>query len=178
MFILTSPAITVITTGTDWPAIVAGISTGIVGIAGILGTVWQGKRAGDAEKENFIRSEKVKAYATMQRILGDIILAAVNVRSAYEVTDSSSNRREEVNNKFDEVRAAALQSLSVVRIIGNEKVSSSASNLVSKLLKYASDSQTDNPDYDDSADLDEITKLRAGLQEEMRLDLGTSKTTK
>lgn len=37
MLDVASPVIQVVTTGTDWPAIVAVISTGIVGLAGIGG---------------------------------------------------------------------------------------------------------------------------------------------
>src|SRR5215471_18310757 len=39
----------VVTVGPDWPAIAAGITTGVVGLAGIGGTLWQGKRSREAQ---------------------------------------------------------------------------------------------------------------------------------
>jgi uncharacterized protein YbjT (DUF2867 family) len=44
-----SPVVQVVTGGTNWPAIIGAISTGVVGLAGIGGTLWQGKRAREAQ---------------------------------------------------------------------------------------------------------------------------------
>jgi hypothetical protein len=48
MIIAAQPTVEVVTAGTDWPAIVAAIVTGLVAIIGIGGTAWQAKRGREA----------------------------------------------------------------------------------------------------------------------------------
>ena len=48
------PVVHVVTSGggTNWPAIVAPIAAGVVGVAGIIGTAWQGKRGREAQSKD------------------------------------------------------------------------------------------------------------------------------
>lgn len=58
-----SPVIQVVTTGTDWPAIAAVISTGIVGIAGIGSAIWQARHNWGKEDDRAKLAEKKRIYA-------------------------------------------------------------------------------------------------------------------
>ena len=60
----------VASTGTDWPAVVAAISTGVVGLAGIVGTFRSGKRSINAENERARLAEKRRIYAAYHASLG------------------------------------------------------------------------------------------------------------
>jgi hypothetical protein len=65
-----SPDVQVVTTGTDWPAIIAAITTGVVGVAGILATYWQGKRGQEAASKNLsttINAENERAHLAEKR---------------------------------------------------------------------------------------------------------------
>jgi hypothetical protein len=77
------------TTGTDWPAIVAAITTGVVGIAGIGGTLWSGKRNINAENERARRAEKRLIYARCLAGLGDLAAASAMDKSMKENPSSS-----------------------------------------------------------------------------------------
>jgi hypothetical protein len=46
----------VISGGTNWPAIVAPLAAGVVGVAGIIGTAWQGKRGREAQSKDLQNS--------------------------------------------------------------------------------------------------------------------------
>jgi hypothetical protein len=48
-----SPVVQAVTVGPDWPAIAAAI---VVGLAGIGGTLWQGKRSREAQTVNLKQS--------------------------------------------------------------------------------------------------------------------------
>jgi len=63
MLDVTSPVIQVITVGTDWPAIIAVISTGLVGLAGIGSAIWQARRTWNIEDNRAKIAEKRRIYA-------------------------------------------------------------------------------------------------------------------
>ena len=44
----------------DWPAIVTGVVTGVVGLAGIMAVYWQGKRATETASQTFRSSIDVQ----------------------------------------------------------------------------------------------------------------------
>ena len=66
---ITGSTVEVVTTGTDWPAIVAAISTGVVGLAGIGGTIWSGTRRINTESERVRLAEKRRIYAAYHTAL-------------------------------------------------------------------------------------------------------------
>jgi hypothetical protein len=71
------PVIDVVTKGTDWPTIV----TGVVGVAGIIGTYWQGKRAREATSRDLrdsLNAETDRALAVDRRVVYAGFLASVN----------------------------------------------------------------------------------------------------
>jgi hypothetical protein len=71
------PVIDVVTKGTDWPTIV----TGVVGLAGIIGTYWQGKRAREATSQDLrdsLNAETDRALTIDRRVVYARFLAAIN----------------------------------------------------------------------------------------------------
>src|ERR1700689_5504064 len=70
------PVIDVVTKGTDWPTIV----TGVVGVAGIIGTYWQGKRAREATSQDLrdsLSAETDRALRTDRRVVYANLLAMI-----------------------------------------------------------------------------------------------------
>jgi predicted S18 family serine protease len=71
MIDIASPVIEVATSGLDWPAIAAGIGTGVVGVAGIIGTFWQGKRGREAASQDLRNSIESSAQNLATTIEAD-----------------------------------------------------------------------------------------------------------
>jgi hypothetical protein len=163
----TASNVVIVTAGTDWPAIVAATATGIVGIAGIAGTVWQGKRAGDAEKERANHTERLRVYASFLIAVGDIAAAFVFLRSAYQKTDDSI--REKGYAEYAEKRGALYQSLAEVRLIGVRDVESLANDLTDAFVGYASAVMKGQAFESENAI--NLAKIRQRLTGVMRSDL-------
>src|ERR1039457_6121611 len=71
------PVVDVVTKGTDWPT----IATGVVGVAGIIGTSWQGKRAREATSQDLrdsLRADTDRALTADRRGVYANFLAATN----------------------------------------------------------------------------------------------------
>lgn len=98
-----SPVIQVVTTGTDWPAIAAVISTGIVGLVGIGGTIWQAKRNWSKEDYRAKVAEKRRIYVACLTAYNTAYDARI-----YLETHSSSQKA------FDEYRSATQTCLTAV----------------------------------------------------------------
>jgi hypothetical protein len=97
-----TPIVQVVTGGTDWPAIVAAITTGVVGLGGILATYWQGKRGQEAASKNFSTTitaenerarlaEKRRIYAACLNALNDLAVAAADRKLSEAELDQLEN---------------------------------------------------------------------------------------
>ncbi len=100
------PSVQVVTAGTDWPAIIAAIVTGLAAVIGIAGTAWQAGRARqaasadlktsmqattenlgasiEAEDRRALRSQKILVYSEFQSALDSLASGglAVDPRAA------------------------------------------------------------------------------------------------
>jgi hypothetical protein len=81
---LVTPVVQVVASGTDWPAIVASIATGVVGLAGIIATYLQGNRASRAEDRRAEIAEKRRIYAQCQNALNIASFSAIRARELKE----------------------------------------------------------------------------------------------
>lgn len=178
-----SPVVQVVTGGTDWPAIVAAISTGVVGLAGIGGTFWQGKRARetassdlkvslDATTTNLDRSidaenrpawltEKRRIYAAYQAALSTLVVAIAADEAVHVNTDASQEERTEARTRAYEARHEAFATMTEVRMVAPEDVIELAAKVG---LFLAGDAESG---------LDEETalRIRESLYLAMRADL-------
>jgi hypothetical protein len=118
MLTATPPVVhVVISGGTDWPTIVAAVATGVVGIAGIIGTAWQGKRSRDMGR-NTLRRE---AYAAF-------ILALDHLERTWNAPETLE--AEYVSQKMGEVTAQAVREIQQkyvnIQLIGSDKAKQKA----------------------------------------------------
>jgi hypothetical protein len=80
---LASPVIQVVTSGTDWPAVVAAISGGVVGLAGIIFAWRQSKMTIRADDERAELAEKRQIYSKYQASLDDVFTIANILRTEH-----------------------------------------------------------------------------------------------
>jgi hypothetical protein len=78
---LASPVIQVVTSGTDWPAVAAAISGGIVGLAGIVFAWRQSKMIIRAEDQRAELAEKRQINSKYQASLDDVFTVANILRT-------------------------------------------------------------------------------------------------
>jgi hypothetical protein len=71
-----SPVIQVVTGGTDWPAIVAAISGGVVGVAGIIFAWRQSSRSISADDQRARLAEKRRIYAHFLAACSELVRAS------------------------------------------------------------------------------------------------------
>jgi hypothetical protein len=67
----------IVTSGVDWPAIAASISTGVAAVAGIGGTIWVAVRSWHRDDERAKTTEKRRLYAACLTALNDCLAARV-----------------------------------------------------------------------------------------------------
>jgi hypothetical protein len=179
------------TTGTDWPAIVAAISTGVVGLAGIGGTLWQGKRAREAQtadlkgsldataknlrlginaEDNRARiAEKRRIYAAYQAALSELA-AAVFHNVSLDIS-ASHDERTEAQVKILKAREKVFATVSEVHLIAPKNVAKLAANAGGSMMKLMRlIEKSESGDYE--SDLGEGNTIRESLYAAMRADLG------
>jgi hypothetical protein len=171
--------IQIVTTGPDWPAIAAAISTGVVGLAGIGGTLWQGKRAREhastdlttgleattddlklsikAENSRARLMEKRRVYAHFTGML-DAAYALVTGEMFYPDT-ATVLKSEDIIRARHEAMIAAHNGFSELQLIAPAEVRSAALVTIKILTERGI-----KPDVWNSR--------RKNLRERMRTDLG------
>jgi hypothetical protein len=106
------PVIDVVTKGTDWPTIV----TGITGVAGIIGTYWQGKRAREATSKDLrdsLQADADRALRADRRGVYARYLAVINKTLNYSsVFESEWTAAGEDDTKRRTLRSAVGATLS------------------------------------------------------------------
>jgi len=171
----------VVTAGPDWPAIVAGISTGVVGLAGIAGTLWQGKRSTEAASKDLkasldatadnlklgIQAENERARLAEKRKVYANYHGAIS-RFFAERKFTASSGAGSTPPYSDESLAAVYRTWSEASMVAPPGISNLIRELTKDLFAY-----TDSLDHDRTITLprDWVAK-RDKLLADMRTDLG------
>ena len=136
------PAVTV----SDWPVIVTGIVIGVVGLAGIAATYWQGKRAAETASENLRRSidadnerarlaERRRIYAACQAAFTDMRIESITHRVAYQPPPDQA-QRDAAELALNQVRLAMLNATGELLLIAPAGVRKLAADLTDSYLSY------------------------------------------
>jgi len=80
---VSSPVIQVVTSGVDLPAVVAAISGGVVGLAGIIFGARQARRTIGAEDERAVLADKRQIYSKYHASLDDVFTIANILRTEH-----------------------------------------------------------------------------------------------
>jgi hypothetical protein len=162
----------------DWPAIVTGVATGVVGLAGIVAVYWQGKRATETASENFGRSievqeqrarlaEKRRIYAACQAAFTAMRIESITHRVAYQ-PPPDHEQRAAAELALNQVQRAMLNATSELLLIAPNGVSKIAADLADSYVSYITATVR-------GASLDEPTAPAAHMQDQlydaMRADL-------
>lgn len=168
-----------VVTVSDWPAIVTGIVIGVVGLAGILATYWQGKRAAEAASENLRSSidaenerarvvEKRRIYAACQAAFAAMRIESITHRVAYQ-PPASQRQRDAAELALNQVRRAMLNATGELLLIAPMGARKIAADLTDSYLSYITATVR-------GASLDEPTepagRMQNQLYDAMRADLG------
>jgi hypothetical protein len=181
-----STVVQVVTSGTDWPAIAAGIATGVVGLAGIGGTLWQGKRAREAASKDLRESldaattnlqlgieaenkrahdaEKRRIYAECLTALNEVILAAL-VYGGSAAGDVSKDVDARLNKALD----ATFKAGNEARLIASAEVQGVLSTSIREVSDLAAGTLERESSHEVNA---ELSSLWENLWNTMRADLG------
>jgi hypothetical protein len=168
-----------VVTVSDWPAIVTGIVIGVVALAGIAATYWQGKRATQAASENLRNSvdaenerarlaEKRRIYAACQAAFTAMRIESITHRVAYQ-PPPSQDQRDAAELALNQARHAMLHVTSELLLIAPEGLRKIAADLTDSYLGYITATVR-------GASLAEPTEPAGQLQNQlydaMRADLG------
>ena len=170
-----------VVTVSDWPAIVTGIVIGVVGLAGIAATYWQGKRATEAASQNLRRSidagnerallaDKRRIYAACQAAFTAMRIESITHRVAYQPPPSQENR-DAAELALNQARWAMLNATGELLLIAPAGVRKLAADLTDGYLSYITATMR-------GASMDEPTEPAGHVQDQlydaMRADLGES----
>ena len=154
---LASPVVQVVTSGTDWPAVVAAITGGVVGLAGIFAATRQSGKSIRAEDARAKLAERRRIYANYLATLTQYAGADNRLRAA----EDGSKEHEEALRERSQAQTAARTAVQEVTLIAPASLS---------ILAQQVDSQGRN--VRDEAGGDRITKAYAEMIIAMRADLG------
>jgi len=130
----------------NWPAIITGVVTGVVGVAGIVATYWQGKRATEAASESFRRSiyaaderarldEKRRIYAACQAAFTAMRIESITHRVAHQPPPDQA-QRDAAELALNQVQRAMLNATSELLLIAPKDVNKLAEDLTDSYLSY------------------------------------------
>lgn len=162
----------VVTSGTDWPAVV---TTGAVGVAGMVFAYVQGGRARRAQSEDVQASlsaaagqaalaDKREVYARCQTRLMAVRAVAVRVRIEHAGDDVSARAGSPAENTYQQAYLAASESVWIVALSGSENVG----NLAWQVLACVDAARTD-PGQDQA-----FRDAQTALLVAMRAELGSA----
>jgi hypothetical protein len=118
MLRVTPTVIQVVTSGVDWPAIVAGISAGVAAVAGIGATFWQAKRGWGHEDKNVRIAEKRRVYVrclTAYSAVWQAVLYNISFKGTEQGKEAFQELRhavKESSNVFSELQLIASSDVS------------------------------------------------------------------
>jgi hypothetical protein len=165
--------------------------TGAVGLAGIGGTLWQGKRSReaqtadlkaslDATAENLkagIKAENERARLAEKRLIyADCLTAFVEMMPAtagyrveFSAADHDAEKLQAAESRLGKARDAMYRALSLVEVGGSDEVAKLAQESTDAFMKYVFATRTGESS---DADADKIRDAMANLRQAMRADLG------
>jgi hypothetical protein len=195
------PTVEVVTTGTDWPAIVAAIVTGLAAIIGIAGTAWQaarGRRAAaadlktsiDAAAKNLrlsITTEDRRAHVAEKRRVYTEFLRSISVsfakakaegqaKSGPEDTPEAKLRHNhEPKTEFRQFDtpedADLLAATAAIELLANEEISETARELSDDIIDVHKGLRDGNLSPNGS-EVRGINERRLDLVDQFKEDLG------
>src|SRR5438552_300981 len=96
-----SPIVQAATTGTDWPAIAAAVSTGVVGLAGIVATFLSGKRTINAEDARARLAQKRQMYVGCLTAFAEMSNALSALDLAFPPAEQDAETWEITKTRYD-----------------------------------------------------------------------------
>jgi len=138
----------VVTTGTDWAALAAAISGGLVGLAGVGATIWVALKNIRTQESSATLAEKRRVYARYLDTMAEVIATSTADKL------NSAERNEKLG--------AALNAVSVLLLIAPNELGLLAEGTLVSLQNY-------RPGQPTSSD---FPRARQRLIQAMRADLG------
>jgi hypothetical protein len=166
---VTAPVVQVVTSGVDWPAIVAAISGGMVGLTGISASIWTVRRGIRAEDSRADRAEKRRVYAHFLTCASGMIAPAVDYRAAYQ-PGTSPEKRASADARLDEMRDALFNANAELRLLAPPAVSDIARDVVRYFMDYIQATHR-GASLDDGA-REKLPAIQDRTYRAMRVDLG------
>jgi hypothetical protein len=164
---LASTIVQVVTSGVDWPAVVAAIAGSVVGLAGISFAWRQSKMTISADDERATLADKRQIYSKYQATLDDVFTAANILR-----TEHGPDRPTYLSN-LQVANVAMFNATSDVRLTAPAGIASRARSVADTLSKTAWRAAQTGSDVDqDNA----VYKGRQDLYDLMRADLGVKES--
>jgi hypothetical protein len=171
VMIAAQPSVEVVTAGTDWPAIIAAIVTGLAAIIGIAGTAWQAGRARqaattdlktsiDAAAANLRASNRAEDIRTQQAEKARLYSEFQGAIDTALIIGAERNEREDV--------ATVYRSAAAVTLMANENIRTLVRYLAEEIIKAR------NALLSSGSVPDKFRIKRDELYDLMRADLGTS----
>lgn len=138
-----------VASGTDWSAITASITTGLVGLAGIFMTYRQGKRAQEAESKNLMTSiaaenaracltEKRRIYARCLALFDDLGQACMTYRLA-KGENCAQATRDAITEEYTMGCRKASNAREELRLLASRDIYDLASKLMDAVMNSESD---------------------------------------
>ena len=163
------PVIDVVTKGTDWPAIIAAIVTGVAAVLGIGGTAWQAKRgreaaSGDlqagigAADKRALQAEKLRVYSQFHGTLDEVVVRAVR-------SDARTTGKADLNNAL----TAMYRATAAVRLIAPERLGQAVRKAAEDVASETGTDRLGSREFDRD---NYIYNQRQELYDKMRVDLG------
>jgi hypothetical protein len=153
----------------SWPAIVAAISGGVVGLAGIGSTIWVATRSIGAEDKRVRLAEKRQVYARCQASIERMIGAAISER-ANRQHSPKSDRRPNLEAEVDSASEVMLAAMSELRLLAPADIRQLTGLIGHNLLAYLAD--TAGGMKLGHADRNGVPEMQRRLLDLMRADLG------
>ena len=139
---LASPVVQVVTTGTDWPAVWAAISGGVVGLAGIIFAWRQSRMTISAEDARAKLAEKRRIYANCLTAINTYLYAAGALAGGTELPPAEHAGLEQ---EADRARTAALNTTSEVYLVGTAEVTRLANRTLSLVMSAETGTSVEEP---------------------------------
>jgi len=163
---VSSAVVQVVTSGVDWPAVVAAISGGVVGLAGIIFAWRQSKMTIRADDERVELADKRQIYSKYQASLDDVFTVANILR-----TEHGPDRPKYLSN-LQGANVAMFNATSDVRLAAPAHIANKAREVADTLSKAAvraaqtgADVDQDNAVYNGRQDLYRLMRADLGVPE-------------
>ena len=163
---LATPVVQVVTSGTDWPAVVAAISGGVVGLAGIIFAWRQSRMTIRADDQRAELAEKRQIYSKYQASLDDVFTIADILRNEHD------QDRPKYLSRLQATTTAMYNATSDLRLVAPAGIASRAREVADTLGRTAwraartgSDVDQDNAVYNGRQELYGLMRVDLGVLE-------------